>query len=153
MKKRPERYLPLALMLGLLGVTTACGSASGAAAELPEFASLDDTYKAVDAVLGCADDVEDPPTKIPPSGGPTGESVMCTPTVEVLWFDSQESYESIYELFAATPNGNTAIYFVEGRNWFVADVAEVALGAPAPPRLADLEGLAENLGARYTVKR
>jgi hypothetical protein len=153
MSTRRGQRLSLVAAFGLLGLVTACGTASGAGEELPEFTSLDDTYQAVDAVLRCAEDAGDPPTKFPPSGGPTGEAVMCTDTVEVLWFDTQEAYDNIYGLYADTANGSGSVYFVEGRNWFVVDVAEVALGAPEPVSLADLEGLAQNLDAKYTVKQ
>jgi hypothetical protein len=137
----------------LVGLVTACGSASGAGQELPEFASLEDAYQAVDAVLGCTDDVGDPPTKFPLEGGPTGESVLCTRTVEVLWFDSQEAYDNVYELYGAAARNPGSVYLVEGHNWFVADVAEVAIGVEDPERNTNLEALAENLGAKYAVKR
>jgi hypothetical protein len=119
---------------------------------MPEFSSLEDAYEAVDAVLGCAQDVGDPPTKHPLSGGPTGESVLCTKTVEVLWFDSQEAYDNVYELYVAAAGNPGSVYLVEGRNWFVADVAEVAIGVVDPRRNTNLEALAEHLGAKYAVK-
>jgi hypothetical protein len=150
---RAERHLPLVAVLGLLGALTACGSASGTGQDLPEFSSLEDAYEAVDAVLACADDVGDPPTKHPLSGGPTGESVLCTKTVEVLWFDSQDAYDNVHEMYVATAGNPGSVYLVEGHNWFVADVAEVALGVKDRQRNTDLEALAEHLGAKYAVQR
>jgi len=44
------------------------------------------------------------------------------------------------------------VYFAEGRNWFVADGAEVMVGA-VPERAIDMEQLADALDARYTVER
>jgi hypothetical protein len=99
---------------------------------LPEFTSLDDAYQAVDAVLDCADDAPVPPAKLPPPSGPTGEAVMRTETVEVLWSETQEGYDNVYDLYAGAAESGS-VYFVEGRNW--------------------LEGLAENVDAKYTVKR
>ena len=151
MGKRARQLLSLATVLGLLGLITACGSTSGADLELPEFASLDDSYQAVDAVLDCADDAGEP--LFIDSPGPTGEAMRCTETVEVFWFDSQEAYDNVYELFSVAAGNPGSVYFVEGQNWFVVDFADVAVGAPVPPSLADLEALAENLGAKYTVKR
>ncbi|MGM0928097.1 MAG: hypothetical protein ACQEXN_00110 [Actinomycetota bacterium] len=153
MSKHPGNRFSLVAVLGLLGVVSACGSESGGGQALPEFSSLEDTYQAVDAVLGCGDDVGDPPTKHPLSGGPTGESVLCTETVEVLWFDSQEAYDNVYELYGAAAGNPGSVYLVEGHNWFVADVAEVAIGVEDPKRNTNLEALAENLGAQYAVKR
>jgi hypothetical protein len=143
----------LVLALGFVGITTACGSESGAAQELPQFSSLDAAYQAVDAVLNCADDVGDPPTKFPLGGGPTGEAVLCTETVEVLWFDSQEAYENVHEMYVGAAGNPGSVYLVEGQNWFVADVAEVALGGEDRQRNTNMEALAEDLGAKYTVKR
>jgi hypothetical protein len=151
--KHPGNRFFLVAVLGLVGIVSACGSEGAAGQELPEFASLDDAYQAVDAVLGCAADVGDPPTKHPLSGGPTGESVLCTKTVEVLWFDGQEAYDNVYALYAAAAGNPGSVYLVEGQNWFVADVAEVAIGVEDPQRNLKLEDLAENLGAKYAVKR
>lgn len=139
------------MMLGLLGAATACGAASGADQELPEFASLDDSYQAVDAVLDCADDAGEP--LFIDSPGPTGEAMRCTETVEVLWFDSQEAYDNVYELFSTAAGNPGSVYFVEGQNWLVVDIAEVAVGAEGLQRNTNLEALAEHLGAKYTVKR
>lgn len=77
---------------------------------------------------------------------------MCTNTVEVLWFESQEAREKVYELIASAAGSAGAVYFAEGRNWFVADVSEVAMGA-VPERKLNLEELAENLDAQYTMEQ
>ncbi|MFF0945324.1 hypothetical protein ACFYE2_14005 [Kocuria sp. CPCC 205300] len=115
--------------------------------ELPVFDSLEATYQAVNEIVGCSDDAPEPADKRTASGGPTGESVMCTSTVEVLWFDSDEARQDVYELLADTAGAGGSVYFAEGRNWFVADGAEVVVGA-VPERSIDMEQPAEALGAR-----
>jgi hypothetical protein len=149
--RREERHLPLVAVLGLLGSVTACGAGSGAGQESPEYATLEDAYKAVDEVLNCADDAGNPLFIGTP--GPTGEAIRCTETVEVFWFDSQEAYDNVHKLFSTAAGNPGSVYFVEGRNWFVVDFAEVAVGVEDPERNADLEVLAENLGAKYAVKQ
>ena len=77
---------------------------------------------------------------------------MCTSTVEVLWFDSDEARQDVYDLLADTTGGGDSVYLAEGRNWFVADGAEVMVGA-VPELTIDMERLSDALGARYTVER
>lgn len=85
MDQRTRRYATLMVTLGLVGTVSGCGDDTD---ELPGFDSLDATYRAVDEVVDCSEDAPEPAVKLPGSGEPTGESVMCTSTVEVLWFDS-----------------------------------------------------------------
>lgn len=149
MNLRTKKYASLIAALGLVGAVAGCGEDTD---ELPAFDSLEATYQAVDEVVDCSDDAPEPAGKRTTSGGPTGESVMCTSTVEVLWFDSDEARQDVYDLLAETAGDGDSVYFVEGRNWFVADGAEVMVGA-VPERSIDMEQLAEALGARYTVDR
>lgn len=137
------------MALGLVGAVAGCG---GGPDELPAFGSLEATYQAVDEVVDCSDDAPEPAVKLPGSGEPTGESVMCTSTVEVLWFDSDEARENVYDLLADTAGAAGSVYFVEGNNWFVVDGAEVMVGA-VPERRIDMEQLADALDARYTVEQ
>lgn len=149
MNHRTKKYASLIGALGLLGAVAGCSEDTD---ELPAFDSLEDTYQAVDEVVDCSDDAPEPADKRTSSGGPTGESVMCTSTVEVLWFDSDEARQDVYDLLADTAGGGSSVYFAEGRNWFVADGAEVMVGA-VPERAIDMEQLADALDARYTVER
>ena len=149
MSHRTRSYASLLVVLGLVGVAAGCGESTDG---LPAFDSLEATFQAVDDVVGCSENAPEPAVKLPGSGQPTGESVMCTSTVEVLWFDGEETREDVYELLADTAGAAGSVYFVEGRNWFVADGAEVMVGA-APERTVDMEQLADALDARYTVEQ
>ncbi len=151
MNHRTKKYASLMAVLGLVGAVAGCCEDTD---ELPVFDSLEATYQAVDEIVGCSDDAPEPADKRTTSGGPTGESVMCTSTVEVLWCDSDEARQDVYELLADTAGAGAggSVYFAEGRNWFVADGAEAMVGA-APGRSIDKEQLAEALDARYTVER
>lgn len=149
MNHRTKKYASLIAALGLTGALAGCSADTD---ELPAFDSLESTYQAVDEVVDCSDDAPEPADKRTASGGPTGESVMCTSTVEVLWFDSDEARQDVYDLLADTAGDGGSVYFAEGRNWFVADGANVMVGA-VPERTIDVEQLAEALGARYTVER
>ncbi|GAA1750480.1 hypothetical protein GCM10009767_06740 [Kocuria aegyptia] len=132
-----------------VGALSGCGEDPD---ELPAFDSLQATYQAVDEVVDCSDDAREPAGKRTISGGSTGESVMCTSTVEVLWLDDDEARQDVYDLLTDTAGDGGSVYFAEGRNWFVADGAEVMVGA-VPERSIDMEQLADALGARYTVER
>ncbi len=146
---RTKKYASSMTVLGLVGAVAGCYEDTD---ELPVFDSLEATYQAVDEIVGCSDDAPGPADERTASGGPTGESVMCTSTVEVLWFDSDETRQDVYDLLADTAGAGGSVHFAEGRNWFVADGAEVMVGA-APGRSIDKEQLAEALDARYTVER
>lgn len=145
MNHRTRQHASLIVVLGLVGVVSGCGDDT---ADLPAFDSLDATYQAVDEVVDCSDAPPEPTMKVPKAGGPTGESVMCTNTIEVLWFDSDEARANVYDLFAHA--GNT-VYLAEGRNWFVADASKIMVET-VPERTIDMEQLAEALEARYTVE-
>jgi hypothetical protein len=149
MNHRTRSYGPLIVALGLAGAGAGCGDGTG---DLPAFDSLEATYQAVDEIVDCSADAPEPAVKFPGSGKDTGESVMCTSTVEVLWFDNEEAREEVYELLADTAGAAGSVYFVEGRNWFVVDGAEVMVGA-VPERRIDMEQLADAMDARYTVEQ
>ncbi|WP_345311869.1 hypothetical protein [Kocuria gwangalliensis] len=149
MKHRARKYTSLMAALGLAGVVAGCSSDTE---DLPAFDSLNATYQAVDEVVDCSEDVSEPPVKSPGSGTDAGESELCTNTVEVLWFDNDEARDDVYELLASAAGSAGAVYFVEGRNWFVADYSEVQAGS-VPEREIDMEQLAEVLDAQYTVEQ
>ncbi|MEX5297050.1 hypothetical protein QYM41_17395 [Kocuria sp. CPCC 205268] len=149
MNHRTRSYGSLLVALGLAGAVAGCGEGTD---DLPAFDSLEATYRAVDEIVDCSADAPEPAVKFPGSGKDTGESVMCTSTVEVLWFDHDEAREDVYELLSDTAGDGSSVYFVEGRNWFVVDGAEVMVGA-VPERRIDMEQLADALDARYTVER
>jgi hypothetical protein len=152
MDSRVRRYASLATGLGLVGLVAACGGTGNANGSLPAFKSLDATYQAVDDIVGCNDNASDPPHKSVEGGGPTGESVMCTNGVEVLWFESKEAQDKVYELYASAAGSAGSVYFVEGRNWLVVDYSEVAV-SPGKLDGRNLKDLAEELDAEYTVEK
>lgn len=141
-------------LLGFVGLIPACGATGDGLESLPKFKSLDATYQAVDEAVNCTDDAPDPPHKVAPEGGPTGESVMCTNTVEVLWFESNEARENVYELYSSAAGPAGSVRFVEGQNWLVVDGSEVKIGkAPKKLEKRNLERLAEKLDGRFTVEQ
>ena len=144
MNHRIRQYAFLVMACGLMGAVSGCGDNTD---ELPAFDSLEATYRAVDEVVDCSGDPPEPTLKVPKSGGPTGESMMCTNTVEVLWFDSDEARANVYDLFA---NAGNTVYMVEGRNWFVVDASKIMVETVSE-RTIDMEQLADALEARYTV--
>jgi hypothetical protein len=149
LNRRTRKHASLIAALGLVGAVVGCGDGTD---ELPAYDSLEATYQAVDEVVDCSEDAPEPAVKFPGSGKDAGESVMCTNTVEVLWFDSDEAREDVYELLADTAGSAGSVYFAEGHNWFVVDGAEVRVGA-VPERGIDMEQLADALDARYTVEQ
>lgn len=149
MNHRTRRCAFVMVALGLAVTVAACGDDTD---QLPAYESLEATYQAVDEVVDCSEEAPAPPEKRLPSGGPTGESLMCTNTVEVLWFDTAEARDDVYGLLASAAGSAGSVYFVEGRNWFVADFSEVGVGT-VPERTIDMEGLAHALGARYTAEQ
>ena len=145
MNHRTRQYASLVMACGLMGAVSSCGDSTD---ELPAFDSLEATYQAVDEVVDCSDDPPQPTLKVPKSGGPTGASMMCTNTVEVLWFNSDEARANVYDLFA---NAGNTVYMAEGSNWFVVDASKIMVET-VPERTIDMEQLAEALEARYTVE-
>lgn len=158
------RLLALAAVLGLAPLASACGSAAegdggnergssgGSPGALPAYPSLAETFAAVDGVADCSPGAPEPPTVLIPPGDTPGEAQMCTNTVMVMWFDDGEPMEQVVQGAASSAAGGTSVYLVEGANWFVADVSEVAVGA-VPERKLELEDLADQLGAKYSVAR
>lgn len=144
MNHRTRKYVSLLMALGVVGIVPGCGDGLD---ELPASDSLEATYQAVEEVVDCSESAPEPAVKLPRSGRDTGESVMCTSPVEVLWFHRDEARENVYEVLADTAG---AVYLVKGRNWFVTDGAEVMVGAVLERRI-DMEQLADALDARYTV--
>ena len=145
MNHHTKKYASLIAALGLVGAVAGCSEDTE---ELPAFDSLEATYQAVDEIVDCSDDAPEPAVKLPGSGQDTGESLMCTSTVEVLWFDSDEARANVYDLL--TNAGNT-VYLAEGRNWFVVDASEIMVETMSE-RTIDMEQLADILDARYTVE-
>ena len=142
------RTMPAAGLLVLLAaVCSACTAPT--TDDLPAYGSLDEAREAVSGQLDC---LEDPPesTDVMGSDGriPT-ESVKCTSTVEIFYFDSQDARDATYDLMAGSAEGDGSVYFAEGRNWFVVDYSEVGVGDTDPDPL-DLSVLSEPLGTRFT---
>ena len=77
------------------------------------------------------------------------ESVKCTRTVEIFYFDSPAAREDAYTLLASAAESDGSVYFAEGENWFVVDFSEVGVGT-ADPQSVDLSVLSAPLGTRFT---
>ena len=70
-----RKIATLVLVVLLSAGTTACSRDEDG---LPEYASLNDAYGAVDAVVNCDTNPPAPTEKVLHPPGPTGESRMCT---------------------------------------------------------------------------
>lgn len=133
----------------MIGTCSACSAASGAPAELPEFDSLQTAFEAVDKNVGCIDGVDGVTSVYDNADKLNTESTKCTDTVEVFYFKAAEDREHVVTTLSAAAEGDGSMQFVEGKNWFVVDYSEVAVGN-SPDGFRDLAGLAEKLGAEFT---
>lgn len=139
-------------------VVGACSGCSGedaaaggdaSAGDLPEYESLEDARQAVFDHLDCREDPPEPTFVGGPDGPIPSESVKCTNTVELFYFESQEARDGAYAMMADTTESGKSVYFAEGRNFFVIDFSEVGVGGEAPEPL-DLSVLSEPLGTQFT---
>ena len=144
-----RRAVNCGMLLLLIGACSACSTEQGPSDELPSFNSLEEARQAVAGQLDC---VEDPPpsTDVMGSNGQIpAQSVKCTQTVEIFYFDSAEAREETYTLMGEAAGPEGSVYFAEGRNWFVVDYSQVGVGS-AEPEPRDLAALSEPLGTRFT---
>lgn len=133
----------------IVGTCTACSTTSPSTDGLPSISSLADARETVSDHLDCLEDPPPPTTVMGDDGPIPGESVKCTQTAEIFYFPSQESRDDAYNLMAGTAETGGSVYFAEGKNWFVVDYSEVALGNNDPETL-DLSVLSDPLGTRFT---
>lgn len=147
MNSMVKKCILFASASGLTFVATSCSFGQA----LPAFDSLDDTYRAVDNHVGCAKDIHGPPITILNSTQPTGQSRMCTDTVEILWFETSETHQEARSMAASAADPSGAVHIVEGANWLVVDLSEVQRRS-FPGRGIDMRELAVALDARYTVE-
>ena len=145
-----NRTIVTAGILALLAATcSACTAEKPTADDLPSYGSLDEVRQAVSGQLDCLDDPPQSTDVMGDNGRIPAESVKCTSTVEIFYFDSQDARDEAYDLMAGTAEGDGSVYFAEGRNWFVVDYSEVGIGDTDPEPL-DLSVLSEPLGSRFT---
>lgn len=136
----------------LAAALTGCSvQADPAEPESPEFTSLADAYRAVDEIADCDETPPEPPAVYLPDGGATGEALMCTGSVALFWFETDQERSAVLYLLAsaATPAEDKWVYFAEGKNWFLADMSDVQVGSE-PDRRVNVAEVAEALGAQYT---
>ncbi|WP_223286307.1 hypothetical protein [Kocuria atrinae] len=138
----------LASAAGLLFIATSCTPTEA----LPAYDSMDDVYRAVDGHVGCADHVHGPPVEILNAAQPTGESRMCTNSVEILWFKAAETHQEARSMAASAADPSGSVHIVEGANWFVIDLSEVQHRS-FPDREIDMKELAAALNARYSIEQ
>lgn len=141
------------LLTLLVGACSACAAESAATNDspddLPSVSSLEEARQAVSGQLEC---LEDPPSStavMGDAGQIPAESVKCTQTVEIFYFDSLDARDDAYALMASAAQPDGSVYFAEGKNWFVVDFSEVGVGTTDPEPL-DLSVLSEPLGTRFT---
>jgi hypothetical protein len=133
----------------IIGACSACTAASGAPTELPEFDSLHTAFEAVDKNVGCVDGVNGATSVYDNVDKLNTESTKCTDTVEVFYCETAKDREHVVTTLSVAAEGDGSMQFVEGKNWFVVDYSEVAVGS-SPDGSRDLAGLAEKLEAEFT---
>lgn len=133
----------------LVGACSACGTEQPSAPGLPSYSSLEDARQAVAGQLDCRENPPAPTAVMGADGQIPTESVKCTQTVEIFYFESLDARDNAYLLMAGAAESDGSVYFAEGRNWFVVDYSEVGVGTTVPEPL-DLSALSEPLGTRFT---
>ncbi|MCC9145613.1 MULTISPECIES: hypothetical protein [unclassified Arthrobacter] len=137
-----------ALVLLLSGCTAAGpedeGSQSAPGGDgLSSFASVDDAYDAVAAVLDC-----DPATTAEPVtieiDGHLPAYRMCTEAVEVIHYENEADRSKASDLVHGAESGPP--YFAEGSNWQVLVLPGREGQVPDPD---EITALARELGGRY----
>lgn len=114
---------------------------------LAAFDSIDEAYKAVDAVLACEEEPAGDPIVPMGDGVPlTSAQRLCFENVQVDLYTDERALQQSFDIWSDTNQGK--IHLVRGRNWLVVDVTDVATGQPTT---SDLEHLAEEVGGEYTV--
>lgn len=134
----------------IMGTCSACGAEEASADGLPSVNSLEEARQAVSGQLDCREDPPSPTVAVMGTDGKIpAESVKCTQTVEIFYFDSSDARDEAYTLMADAAGSDGSVYFAEGKNWFVVDYSEVGIGA-AEPEPMDLAVLSEPLGTRFS---
>lgn len=146
---RNRIYVATISLALIVGTCTACTMESPSTNGLPSISSLEDGRETVSDHLDCLGDPPPATTVMGDDGPIPAESVKCTQTAEIFYFQSQEARDAAYNLLADTAETGGSVYFAEGFNWFVVDYSEVALGNTDPETL-DLSVLSEPLGTRFS---
>lgn len=135
-----------AIALGSAMALSGCGQQT-AGPNLPAFATIDDAYDAIDAVLGCEPDPAGLPI-VPMGDGVelTSDQKLCAEHLQIDLYPDGEFLQQSYDIWANSHQG--AVHLVRGGNWMIVDVSEVAVGEPPS---WDLEALAEELGGQHLV--
>ena len=138
--------------LALLGgMCSGCAADEPSRTNLPSYNSLEDARQAVTEHLDCREDPPGPTAVMGSNGRVPTESVKCTQTVEIFYFESQDARDETYALMSSAAESKGSVYFAEGENWFVVDYSEVGVGdGTTDPEPMDLSGLSEPLGTRFT---
>ena len=75
----------------LVGVCSGCARDELGTTNLPSYSSLEDARQAVAEHLDCREDPPGPTAVMGSNGRIPTESVKCTPTVEIFYFESQDA--------------------------------------------------------------
>ncbi|MHA7286189.1 hypothetical protein ACX80I_07920 [Arthrobacter sp. MDT3-44] len=133
----------------LVGACTACTAERPSADGLPSYNSLEEVRQAVSGQLDCLEDPPSPTAVMGTDGQIPTESVKCTQTVEIFYFESPDARDDAFTVMADAAESDGSVYFAEGKNWFVVDYSEVGVGTTDPEPL-DLSVLSDPLGTRFT---
>lgn len=143
----PERSMSTSIAIGLLvGAACVACTPADASTSLPRFESLEETRQAVSEAMDCAEKALEPTQVHDEAGLFTTDSAKCTDSVEVFYFESEDSKAKTYSILA---DADGTVSFVEGQNWFVVDYSQVATNE-GKSRPADFARLASELDARFT---
>ncbi|MBG6185225.1 hypothetical protein IWX65_003204 [Arthrobacter sp. CAN_A214] len=122
-----------ALFLALLvGVCPACTAERPSIDGLPSYSSLEDARQAVAGHLDCEENPPLPTAIMGDEGQIPAESVKCTQSVKIFYFESTEARDNAYAVMADAAEPDGSVYFAEGKNWFVVDYSDVGVGTGDP---------------------
>lgn len=131
-------------------LVSACGSPTQAENEektVPtSFSSIEEAYTAVDEVLTCeADPTGDP--VVPRAGEPLpSEQKLCARHLQIDLYPDSDALQEAFDILNGTRQG--PVHIVQGSNWMVVDLIEVATDEPP---VWDLKGLAQELNGEYVT--
>lgn len=144
---RQGRWVALGVLAAVL--VTACGSqpAENEEKTVPtSFSSIEEAYTAVDEVLTCDTDPAGDPI-VPRAGGQLpSEQKLCARNLQIDFYPDSAARQEAFDILNGTRQGPVRI--VQGSNWMVVDLAEVAAGEP---HAWDLKGLAQELNGEYVT--
>ncbi|MGX9901994.1 hypothetical protein ACW0JT_23205 [Arthrobacter sp. SA17] len=148
MTKR-RRLLDIAVPAFLVAAAlTGCAAQAQMPGEnLQAFSSIDEAYAAIDDILDCEPDPVGQPIVPMGDGVPlTSAQKLCFENVQIDLYTDQTVLQESYRMMSDSNQGK--VHLVQGKNWMVVDLSEMATGQPST---RNIERLAKELNGEYAV--